>query len=155
MKRSDQYSQPQAGEAPRLREAALYPTAHQIEVPSPVEADRRIRAGLPFAEFDTMAELLGLTAEQLAGHLSISRSTLLRRKKAGFLDMQESDRLVRYARVFSRACEVLGSEATARTWLQQPARALDFNGPLSFSETEVGAREVESLLGRIEHGVFS
>jgi uncharacterized protein (DUF2384 family) len=27
--------------------------------------------------------------------------------------------------------------------------------PLEYAETELGAREVEHLLGRIEHGVYS
>jgi len=87
--------------------------------------------------------------------LAISRSTLVRRRKSGRLDMQESDRLLRYARLYARALTVLQNEGAARDWLKQPARALSFVTPLTFAETEAGAREVEALLGRIEHGVFS
>jgi putative toxin-antitoxin system antitoxin component (TIGR02293 family) len=106
-------------------------------------------------EFVALQELLGLGAEELAQHLAISRSTLVRRRKGGRLDMQESDRLLRYARLFARAQTVLQDDAAARDWLKQPARALDFVTPLTFAETEAGAREVEALLGRIEYGVFS
>ena len=119
------------------------------------ETVERIRAGLPMVEFTALQDLLGLSAEALAQHLAISRSTLVRRRKSGRLDMQESDRLLRYARLYARAHAVLQDEAAAKDWLKQPARALDFVTPLSFAETEVGAREVEALLGRIEHGVFS
>lgn len=115
----------------------------------------RIRQGLPMEEFETLQKMLALTAEELATHLGISRSTLLRRRKAGHLDMQESDRLVRFTRLFARAIEVLGGHANARHWLRTPARALEFASPLHFAETETGAREVERLLGRIEYGVFS
>ncbi len=115
----------------------------------------RIRAGLPIVEFDALQDLLGLSAEALAGHLGISRSTLARRRKVGRLDMQESDRLIRYERLYGRAEAVLGGAGAARDWLNQPARALGFVSPLNFAETETGAREVENLLGRIEHGVFS
>ncbi len=123
--------------------------------PGPTATVEKLKRGLPMIEFDTLCKLLGLTGEGLADHLSISRSTLLRRRKAGHLDMLESDRLLRYARLFGRAAEVLGSEEAARGWLRTPARALAYATPLTFSETEVGAREVEHLLGRIEHGVFS
>ncbi|MGC9451878.1 MAG: type II RES/Xre toxin-antitoxin system antitoxin [Oceanipulchritudo sp.] len=115
----------------------------------------RIRAGLPMVEFEGLLELLGLGAEDLAGHLGMSRSTLVRRRKAGRLDMQESDRLLRYARLYGRAETVLGGAGAARDWLKRPARALGYVTPLAFAETEAGAREVEDLLGRIEYGVFS
>lgn len=119
------------------------------------ETVERIRAGLPMVEFVALQELLALGAEELAQHLAISRSTLVRRRKGGRLDMQESDRLLRYARLYARAQTVLQNDAAARDWLKQPARALNFVTPLTFAETETGAREVEALLGRIEHGVFS
>ncbi len=85
----------------------------------------------------------------------MSRATLHRRKKTGHLDRAESDRLVRYARLFSHASEALGGVEGARSWLVAPAR--DFHGecPLDFADTEIGAREVEALLGRLKHGVFS
>ncbi|MFU8849221.1 MAG: antitoxin Xre-like helix-turn-helix domain-containing protein [Opitutales bacterium] len=121
----------------------------------PRETVATIRAGLPMVEFEGLQELLGLSAEVLAGHLGISRSTLVRRRKSGRLDMQESDRLLRYARLYARAESVLESATGARQWLQAPARALAFASPLEFAETEAGCREVENLLGRIEHGVFS
>lgn len=114
-----------------------------------------IRAGLPMVEFEALQELLGLGAEDLAGHLAISRSTLIRRRKSRRLDAQESDRLLRYARLYARAENVLGDAGAARGWLKRPARALGYATPLHFAETEAGVREVENLLGRIEHGVFS
>jgi uncharacterized protein (DUF2384 family) len=33
--------------------------------------------------------------------------------------------------------------------------ALGWRTPIDFAQTEPGAREVENLIGRIEHGVFS
>lgn len=130
---------------------AVYGAAHSAAG----ETVERIRSGLPMVEFSVLQDLLGLSAEALAQHLAISRSTLVRRRKSGRLDMQESDRLLRYARLYARAQAVLQDEAAARDWLKQPARALDFVTPLTFAETEAGAREVEALLGRIEYGVFS
>ena len=115
----------------------------------------RVRDGLPMGEFYTAQELLGLTEERLGSLLGMSRATLHRRKKTGRLDRAESDRLVRYARLFSRATEALGGVAGARSWLVSPAKAFLGECPLDYADTEIGAREVEALLGRIEHGVFS
>jgi putative toxin-antitoxin system antitoxin component (TIGR02293 family) len=99
--------------------------------------------------------MLGLSEDRLAALLGMSRATLHRRKKAGHLDRMESDRLVRYARLFSRAGAALGGADGARSWLTSPALAFHGEWPLDYADTEIGAREVEALLGRIEHGVFS
>lgn len=115
----------------------------------------RIRRGLPMAEFEALRAMLDTSAEQLAEHLAMSRSTLVRRRKAGRLDPLESDRLVRFARLFARAHEVFEDASAARGWLRAPARALAFSTPMEFAETETGGREVEDLLGRIEYGVFT
>ena len=115
----------------------------------------KVRDGLPLAEFHALREVLGLTEERLGGLLGMSRATLHRRKADGSLDRAASDRLVRYARLLVRASEALGGEESARSWLAAPALAFHGECPLDFADTEIGAREVEALLGRIEHGVFS
>lgn len=138
--------------------AAIYgerPGSKPHEAMGPGETVECIRAGLPMVEFEALQELLGLSAEDLAKHLAISRSTLARRRKSRRLDTQESDRLLRYARLYAKAEGALHDAEAARNWLNQPARALGYESPLHFAETEAGAREVENLLGRIEHGVFS
>jgi putative toxin-antitoxin system antitoxin component (TIGR02293 family) len=115
----------------------------------------RIRAGLPVSEFDTLRGLLGIPAEELSGYLNISRSTLIRRRRSGRLAPDESDRVIRFARLFGMTADVLGGHDEARAWLRQPARALGGAVPLAFAETEAGAREVENVLGRIEYGVYA
>lgn len=115
----------------------------------------KVRDGLAMEEFHGAQDLLGVNEERLAGLLGMSRATLHRRKKAGQLDRSESDRLVRFARIISRASAALGGLDGARAWLAAPARAFHGECPLDYADTEIGAREVEALLGRIEHGVFS
>jgi len=46
-------------------------------------------------------------------------------------------------------------EHLARRWLSSPQRGLGGAVPLDYAETEIGAREVEDLLGRIEYGVYA
>jgi putative toxin-antitoxin system antitoxin component (TIGR02293 family) len=49
---------------------------------------------------------------------------------------------------------VFESRQAAREWLRAPAVALQGESPLEYLDTEIGAREVENILGRLEHGVF-
>ena len=121
------------------------------------EAAARVKAGLPVAELDALRELLGLTAENLAGRIGISIATLSRRRHSSRrLDAGHSDRVLRFARLFRLATELHdGDEEAARAWLRKPARALDGETPLDHAATEAGAREVEQLIGRLEHGVYT
>jgi putative toxin-antitoxin system antitoxin component (TIGR02293 family) len=127
----------------------------EMVLDSPTALISRVRRGLPIAEFSSLANWLGSTEDELAPLVGLSRATLHRRKKAGHLDAPESERLVRVTRLLARATEVFESEDSARTWLKRPALALAGESPLAFSDTEIGAREVEFLLGRLEQGVFS
>jgi putative toxin-antitoxin system antitoxin component (TIGR02293 family) len=68
----------------------------------------------------------------------------------------ESDRLVRASRIFGRALSLFEGDRDAAThWLSEPQKALGGEVPLSVARTELGALEVERLIARLEHGVFS
>src|SRR4051812_28902355 len=121
----------------------------------PHELIRSIRQGLRFRELETLRENIDLPLEQLAGKLAISRSTLQRRKTAGRLSSDESDKVMRFARLLEHAAKVFGSLANARAWLKHPQRGLGGAIPLDYAETEVGAREVDNLIGRIDYSVYS
>ncbi len=116
----------------------------------------RVLAGLPVEEFDALRELLGLNVDLMAAKIGISTATLSRRRaKREPLDRDHSDRLMRYARLYWQAVAFFdGDRAAARAWLARPARGLGGNSPLNYAETELGAREVEDLIGRLEHGVY-
>ena len=113
----------------------------------------RVRDGLDFSEFHAFREMIGVTEEKLGALLGMSRATLHRRKKNGHLDRSESDRLVRYARIFNNVQAFFESSEAAAKWLNSPALAFNGETPLDYADTEVGAREVEALIWRIENGV--
>lgn len=114
-----------------------------------------ILAGLPVKELEDLQMSLDVPMEKLASNLGISKATLHRRKAAGKLDAGESDRVVRFARLLGRAAKVFGNMEDAKQWLNSRQFGLGGAVPLDFAQTEVGAREVENLLGRIEYGVYS
>ena len=85
----------------------------------------------------------------------MSRSTLQRRKVNGRLSPDESDKVMRFARLLEHATDVFDNIEKARTWLKHPQYGLGGAVPLDYAETEIGAREVDNLLGRIDYGVYS
>lgn len=115
-----------------------------------------VRTGLPFARLVAFAKKTGLSFAQLAQNLQILPRTLARRRAQGALNGLESERLVRLARLFDQAVALFEGDATAAvTWLRAPAKALANEAPLAMAETEIGARAVEDLIGRLEYGVYS
>lgn len=120
------------------------------EVPALVAA---LKEGLPADRVEKLRASLEVTTGHIAKLLGIPSSTLSRRRRAGRLGRDESERAYRVARLLERTTEVFGTLAQARAWLKQPQYALGGQVPLAFSDTEPGAREVEDLLGRIEHGI--
>ena len=98
----------------------------------------------------------GLTLERLKQAVRISEGSFARRKKSGRFSPEESERLLRIARIFERATALYdGDQDGAREWLQTPIPSLANQRPLDLAQTEPGAREVEDLIGRIEYGVVS
>jgi putative toxin-antitoxin system antitoxin component (TIGR02293 family) len=127
----------------------------EASVFTPSKLIEALQDGLPVEELEVLRASLAVPMEKLVPKLGISKATLHRRKATGRLDPGESDRVVRYARLMGKAVEVLESEENARQWLTLPQFGLGGAVPLDYAETEVGAREVEDLLGRIEYGVYS
>ena len=138
-----------------MRTAAVEKKTHSPKAKHPTELIRKIQKGLRFSELETLQNSIDLPFEQLAAKLAISRSTLQRRKAAGRLSPDESDKVMRLSRLLEHATNVFGDIERARAWLKFPQRGLGGAIPLDYAETEVGAREVDNLLGRIEYSVYT
>ena len=122
---------------------------------APAKIVEQVQGGLPVQELEVLRDSLDVSIEKLASKLGISNATLHRRKRQGRLGPAESDRVVRLARLVGKAAKVLGGIEAARQWLNSPQFGLGGAVPLDYAETEIGAREVENLLGRVEYGVYS
>ncbi len=116
-----------------------------------------VHEGLPVSAFDAVANYTHLTRDALARVAAIPLRTVQRRAAVagGRFARDESDRLARVARLYDFAEDVLGSRAAAEAWMRTPNRVLDGARPVDRLETEIAAREVEDLLGRIRYGVFA
>lgn len=114
-----------------------------------------IRDGFPPAVVERLMHASGLTLKELAAALDLSPRSLQRRRAGGKLARYESDRLYRLARLVAIATEYLGDPDRARLWLKRPNRALGGLAPISAIDTELGARQVENILGRVAYGGVS
>jgi putative toxin-antitoxin system antitoxin component (TIGR02293 family) len=138
-----------------MKSATLERKTASAKVLHPTHLIRRIEKGLPFSELEALRKHLDLPLDQLARQLSISRATLHRRKNAGRLSPDESDKVMRFSRLLEHAANVFGDVEKGRSWLKFPQYGLGGAVPLDYAKTEIGAREVDNLLGQIDYGVYS
>ena len=118
-----------------------------------VELEDAVREGLPARSLRSLAERTLTTLGQLQAVTRIDRSTFARRVRSrAKLKTDESDRVVRVARIAALAIEAMGRE-DGLAWLHERNRPLGERIPIELLETDVGARQVEQVLGRIEHGI--
>ena len=125
-------------------------------VSKPDDLAQLVRKGLPALTITALAQKLHVGNHFLGQKLGIPQRTLTRRlSHASRLTPAESDRTVRMARVYATSVEMIGDEEKAIAWLGTPNRALGGDRPLDLLDTDLGARMVEDVLGRIAFGVYS
>jgi putative toxin-antitoxin system antitoxin component (TIGR02293 family) len=123
---------------------------------NPRELLQVVSEGLPYSAFAAFRANTSMPVGDVLLLLDIPSRTLTRRKQEGRFRHDESDRLMRASRVFARALALFeGDRDAAMHWLLEPQKAFGGERPLVLARTELGALEVERLIGRLEHGVFT
>lgn len=147
--------------APAPAANALAPAAEgpgwilRLRATSAAELRSAVRKGLPFSAFEAVSKHLEVSPQHITTVLGIPPRTVARRKASKHLTPQESDRLYRLARAVAQAASVLGTIDKARVWLKAPNRALGGDVPLDLLDTDIGSRQVEEVLLRLDYGIFS
>jgi putative toxin-antitoxin system antitoxin component (TIGR02293 family) len=127
-----------------------------VEIRAEGEMEELLRQGLPVSVLGNFRENWGFTIMELAGSLSIPKSTLMRMlERRNRMALADSDRVYRLASILTLAEEAIGNREKAQRWLRQPNQVLGNETPLRALETEIGARRVEQVLGRIAYGSVS
>ncbi len=97
----------------------------------------------------------GLTFSEIS-EIIISPRTLKHRKaRREPLSHEETDRVVRVARILSLAEDVFASREKALMWLRMPDERLEERPPLKMLTTESGGRLVENMLWQIDEGIYT
>jgi putative toxin-antitoxin system antitoxin component (TIGR02293 family) len=145
----------QAQLAAQVMELLSVPAPRRLDAEPNQVLQRAVRKGLPFTSVKALLRRLDLPQAALASVLGIPTRTMARRQIEHHLRPDESDRLYRIARAVAFAQSVFGDLEKSRRWLVTANRALGNETPLSLLDTDIGARQVEEVLERINYGVFS
>jgi putative toxin-antitoxin system antitoxin component (TIGR02293 family) len=115
-----------------------------------------LEGGLPLNALKNFKQATAMSDAQLAALIGISNKTLQRaRATRKRLDAVTSDRLFRTATIVALAARVLEDGERGIAWLGRSQMGLGGKVPFTLMTTEAGCDQVEKLLLRIEHGVYS
>ncbi|WP_017942185.1 MULTISPECIES: antitoxin Xre-like helix-turn-helix domain-containing protein [unclassified Thioalkalivibrio] len=122
------------------------PYAHIIET---------VRLGLPARSLEQIGQSYGIPRVTLVHLAGVSETTYKRRlSKNERLDPEASDRAYRVARIAALAETIFEDHGKAKRWMNTYNRVLE-EVPINLLDTEAGTELVETVLHRIDHGVFS
>lgn len=111
-----------------------------------------LERGIP-AAWARSLESHGLTRDDI--RRIIPDRTLDRRIASGEnLKIEEADGLARLLRVVKAARDLFENDENADFWLRNPIPSLGDRIPIEMARTDIGAREVETIIGRMSHGIF-
>ena len=117
---------------------------------------KKVEAGFSFDALERLGKASGLSLDKLRIAVRITPRTLTRRRQERRLSPEESDRLVSVSRLLAQTFELFeGDREAGLRWFTTANRALGGHSPIEIAATETGTREVENLIGRLEHGVFT
>lgn len=113
----------------------------------------QVTRGLPVESVDRLSALIAPGDATLRNRI-VPRATLSRRRAAKRrLSAEEGDRVARLARLWTFANDVWGSPSAAQRFFAEPHPLLGGHAPSdAATATEIGARAVEDLLGRLKYG---
>ena len=110
-----------------------------------------VTAGLPIEALHAVRKA-GFSDREIDRLVIPSRTRRHREARKEPLTLNESDRLVRLARIQALAEDVFDNPEKANRWLREALGVLDGRTPLELVRTEAGARIVEEILGKIAWG---
>ncbi|WP_169719481.1 type II RES/Xre toxin-antitoxin system antitoxin [Olivibacter sitiensis] len=112
--------------------------------------------GITKASLDALVSFLGMPRKAFVeGILDMSVKTIERKKDTDRLDRHTSSHLIEIAKVVEHAMEVFEDEEKVRDWLATPNRALNGMCPIELFSMPTGLGLIDTILGRIEEGVYS
>src|SRR5690606_36887581 len=112
-----------------------------------------IQQGLPYDAVEAAAAAAGIEMKELALYGAIATRTLSHSRRSGRFSPTQSNRVMRLLRVWYHARRAFADPDKARSWMNRPTRPLGGRRPVDLLDTDEGARLVQELIGRIEHGI--
>ena len=121
------------------------------EVSSEADLARIVDRGMRVAVLSHVLRA-GFSKQEIERFVIPARTLRHRKTKREPLSTEESDRVVRLARIQALAEDVFADVAKANRWLREGLGILDDKSPLEVARTEAGARLIEQILAKIDWG---
>ncbi len=111
-----------------------------------------VKNGISASVIKSLIKSSVLTKEDVS--MIISPRTFERRTQHDdVLKTEEVDGIIRLLRVRAHAVRLFEDTGLADEWLRTPNPALGGECPIEMARMDIGAREVEDVLTRLEHGI--
>ena len=125
-------------------------------VTKPMDLVQLVHEGIDPTQIDGLVQRSkGILEPRDAGFV-IARRTLSHRKSEGKpLSQEESERMIRLAKVAARAAAVFGDREKAHNWLRKPIKAFGGESALGLIQYEEGLVIVQDYLNRLDSGFFA
>lgn len=115
---------------------------------------KAVEQGISLSALEKFSAHSGIAMKDLLEVVIPLRTLKHRRQRKEPLNMDESDRLIRAARIFELALRVYGNREDALQWLTSSKARFDGRTAFSMLRTESGERAVEEFLVQIDEGMF-
>ena len=137
-----------------ILESKLAIVSRQTQV-SALDKITLIRNGITKSTVLKVAHLCNISIEVMCDLIHISARTLQRKAMDESMGQLVSERTLEIADVVVFGVEVFYTLGTFQEWLSSELPVLENKAPLSFLDTAVGCNYMHTMLGRIEHGIYS
>lgn len=145
------YTTTSAGKSPILADATTKPESQMTSF----EKMAVIRNGVSKKDLELLKNKAALDYSMLAKALSVTRATLINKKREEKFNMALSEKIVSLADLYSFGFEVFGDKNLFNQWMRSPNRAIGGKLPYDLIDNQYGREEIKNLIGRIAYGVYS
>jgi len=114
-----------------------------------------VRDGVSKKDLELLKNKADLDYTMLAKALSVTRATLINKKRGERFNAGLSEKIVGMADLYSYGFEVFEDKDRFNQWMSKPNKALGGQIPYDLIDNQFGREEVRNLIGRIDYGIYS
>lgn len=122
---------------------------------SSFEKMKVVRDGISKKDLESLKSKTDMDYTALAKTLSVTRATLINKKKNEKFNLSLSEKILDIADLYSYGFEVFDDEKSFKDWMNTPNQALGQKVPFDLIDNQFGREEVRNIIGRIDYGVYS
>jgi len=122
---------------------------------SSFEKMKVIKNGVSKKDLELLKNKAALDYSMLAKALSVTRATLINKKRDQKFSTALSEKIVSLADLYSYGFEIFGDKDLFNQWMRNPNRAIGGQVPYDLIDNQYGREEIKNLIGRIAYGVYS